>query len=295
MKKLILVVALIARAVTPSHAEPAPTIAIIDSGTNPALFSGNIAYEVCVLSSPRCPNGKSFMEGAGASQLPATTNKDLNHGTQMVSVALRVNPAAQIIPIRIVGMTPLGNADLYSLDDVKNALDWVITNRAKFNISAVSLSQGKVFTDCKVPVGLAQQIATLKSQNVPVLAATGNDGNRTSTFSPACLPDAVAVGATDNPSIGGGIEYNKKANPTIANYSNGAQGQTDFFLNGRWNVKTLDGSIKFTVGTSNATAAMAAWWVMNKKATFDDTFNSLMATTVDAKNSFITGKYLPLP
>jgi hypothetical protein len=40
---------------------------------------------------------------------------------------------------------------------------------------------------------------------------------------------------------------------------------------------------------------MAGWWLLNRKATFDETFNSLMATTVDAKNEFQTGKYVRLP
>jgi hypothetical protein len=78
------------------------SIAVIDTGTNSSLFKDSIATEVCVLSSYKCPNGKLFMEGAGAANLPATTNKDFNHGTQMISVITRVNSAAKIIPIRIV-------------------------------------------------------------------------------------------------------------------------------------------------------------------------------------------------
>ena len=57
----------------------------------------------------------------------------------------------------------------------------------------------------------------------------------------------------------------------------------------------LNGTLKFTAGTSGATAAMAGWWLLNRKATFDATYTSLMSTTVDAKNEFQTGRYLPLP
>jgi hypothetical protein len=296
MKKIFLVVALIAGLTTSAHAAPEPTIAIIDTGTNTSLFPNNIAYEVCILTSTKCPNGKLSMEGTGAANLPPTTSKDFNHGTQMISVALRVNPSAKIIPIRIVGMTPTGLPSLYSLNDVQNALKWVIDNREKYNIAVVSIAQGKVFAGCTVPAGMAESIATLKAANVPVVTAVGNDSNRTAVFSPACLPDAVAVGATDNPWPGTQpIEYDPKAAPYIARYSNGAQGQTDFFVNARWTAKMLDGSTKFTLGTSNATVVMASWWLLNRKSTFDETYNSLMASTVEAKNEFQTGRYIQLP
>lgn len=293
MKKLFIVLTLLAASVVPAHADPVQTIVVIDNGTNTALFGDRIAYEVCMLSAFKCPNGAQLMEGKGAAVLPPTTNKDFNHGTQMVSLVLRFNPNVKVIPIRIVGMTDKGNPALYYLDDVQNALNWVVTNRAKYNVAAVSISQGKVFAGCKVPAGMAQNIATLKAANVPVMAAVGNDSNRTAVFAPACLPDAVSVGATDNPWPGvQPIEYDKNASPYIARYSNGAQGQTDFFVNGRWNATLIDGSTKFTAGTSGATAVFAAWWVLNKKDTFDATFNALMATTKDAKNEFQTGKYV---
>ena len=277
-------------------ADTPPVIAIIDTGTKAELFPGSIVTEVCIVSSYTCPNGKLTMEGAGASNLAATKNKDLNHGTQLISIMLRVNPAAKIIPIRIVPVNRNGLPGLYSLADVKAALDWVIANRVKYNIAVVSLAQGRVFANCKVPAGMADQITALKKVDVPVIVSVGNDGNHTAVNSPSCLADSVAIGATDNPWPGvQPITYDEKARPYIARYSNGAQGQTDFFLNARWNVKQLDGSTKFTVGTSNATAAMAGYWLLNRKATFDETYASILAVTTDAKNEFISGKYIFIP
>lgn len=293
MKKLFIVLSLIASSIVPAHAETPQSIVVIDNGANTTLFGDRVAYEVCVLTSYKCPNGSTTMEGPGAAMLPPTNNKDFNHGTQMVSLVLRFNPNVKVIPIRIVGMTNIGNPGLYNLDDVQNALNWVVANRTKFNIAAVSISQGRVFPGCKVPAAMAPSIAALKAANVPVMASVGNNSDRTATFSPACLPDAVSVGATDNPWPGmEPIEYDKNAAPYIARYSNGAQGQTDFFVNGRWNTTSKDGSTKFIVGTSGAAAAFASWWVLNKKDTFDATFNALMATTIEAKNEFQTGRYV---
>jgi hypothetical protein len=297
MKRLItLLISVTLLGVVPVHAEPAPAVVVIDNGTNTSLFKDSIVYEVCLVSTRTCPNGKPTMEGTGAANLPLTTDKNFNHGTQMISLVLRFNPNAKIIPIRIVAMTATGTQAFYTLDDVQAALNWVVANRVKYNIAVVSLAQGAIFAGCKVPTGMAANIAALKAANVPVITAVGNNSSRTDVFAPACLPDTVSVGATDNPWPGlQPIEYDPKAAPYIARYSNGAQGQTDFFLNGRWNAKQLDGTLKFTTGTSGATAAMAGWWLMNRKETFDATFNALMATTIDAKNEFQTGKYVRLP
>jgi hypothetical protein len=57
----------------------------------------------------------------------------------------------------------------------------------------------------------------------------------------------------------------------------------------------LDGSTKFTVGTSNSTAVLAGWWLLNRKESFDATFNALMATTIETKNEFQTGRYIVIP
>jgi len=296
MKKIMLVLVLLTGLISPANAAGEPTIAIIDSGVNNSLFANNIAYEVCLMSIARCPNAQTSMEGPGAANTPATTDKVLNHGTQMASIVRAVNPSAKILPIRIVNQTPAGVAGLYSLDDVQNALNWIIANREKYNISVVLLAQGAVMGNCRVPAGMAQSIATLKAANVPVIAAAGNDSNKKTTQSPACLTDTVSVGATDNPWSGSEpYAYDPAAAPYIARYSNGAQGQVDFYLNARYYTTLTDGSQKFMVGTSNSSAALAGWWLLNRKATFDETFNAIMATTIEAKNELITGRYVRLP
>jgi hypothetical protein len=276
-------------------ADTPPSIAVIDVGTNSSLFTNAIATEVCVISSYKCPNGKLFMEGPGAANIAVTTNKEINHGTQMLSVVTMVNPSAKVIPIRIAGINPNGILGFYSLDDVKAALDWVITNRVKYNIAVVSLSQGRIFANCKVPTGMAAQIATLKAAQVPVITAVGNNADRTTVMAPACLTDTVAVGATDNPFPGvQPIAYDVNAVPYIARYSNGAQGQTDFFLNARWYTLQLNGTKRFTVGTSNAAAALSGYWLLNRKATFDETFASILATTTQIKNEFQSGPFITI-
>ena len=288
-----LVIAGVFGAQVPVHAaDPAPSIVVIDTGTDPALFPGKIVAEACFLEYYTCANGKSTMEGPGASYIAPTTNKDLTHGTQMLSIIAKVDPAANLIPIKIVERTAAGNPMLYTLASVKQALDWVIANRVKYNIAVVSLSQGGIKAGCRVPDGMVAQFATLKAVNVPVVVSIGNNSSKTDSNAPACIPDAVAVGGTDNP--WGGIQpiaWDSKAKPYIARYNN-VSPFVDFYANARWFTTNRDGSKKFIVGTSAATASVAGWWLLNRKESFDATYKYLSDNAGVASNEWFTGKYI---
>lgn len=287
MKRVMfLLVVLFGTTMVPIHAETPAAIAVIDTGTNTTLFKDSIVAEYCVLEFTTCPNGKPTMEGAGAANLPSTTYTQFDHGSQLISIMLKVNPNAKIIPIRIVGMNKNGSPALYTNQSVKMALDWVVVNAEKYNIKIVNVAQGAVFANCKVPAGTAENVAALKAKGVAVVAATGNAGNRTAINSIACLSDVISVGATDNPDPGvKGIAWDTKAVPYIARYSNG-NAQTSYYTNGRWYVTNNNGTIKFMVGTSNASAALAALFLTNRNP-----------VTTTASNEWLTGNYvfIPLP
>lgn len=292
MKRALASLVLLIGITVPAHADTPPSIAVIDTGTNTSLFADSIVAEACFVEYFTCPNGKQTMEGVGAANLPAFKSATLNHGTQMLSIIKKVNPSAKLVVIRIVGISPDGLQGLYTNKAVKMALDWVVANRVKYNISVVNVSQGSVLAGCQVPDGTAGVVATLKAVNVPVIAATGNNSNRTAINSIACLPDVVSVGATDNPDPGTtGKTYDPTAKPYIARYSNG-DNTVDFYLNGRWNVTNADGTVKFMVGTSNATASLSAFWLLNRKDSFDSTYKSFVTTT--ASNEWLTGKYISI-
>lgn len=292
MRKLLLGLILTAGLVSPVHAAE-PTAVLIDSGVNDALYSSNIVYEACFIENTLCGNGQHSMEGVGSAQQSPSKNMEVNHGEQMLSIMVKVNPSIKVIPIKIVGVTSLGNPYLYSLASVKSALDWTVANRTKFNISVVSISQGAIFAGCRVPDGLAQDIATLKANNVQVVVATGNDSNRTTMMSPACLPDSISVGATDNPWGGSQpIAWDSTAKPYIARYSNGNT-QTTLYANARWFVTNLDGTTKFMVGTSNATASVSAWVMLHKGVDYNSTYQNLIAgASGTASNEWLSGRYL---
>jgi hypothetical protein len=272
-----------------------PSVAIIDTGINTALFAGSVVDEVCILEWSLCPNGKNVMDGVGAANTGVQTALALTHGNEMASVITKVNPSIKIIPIRIVGITPNGLPYIYSNNAVKQGLDWVVANRVKFNIQAVNVSQGKIFPGCTLPAGTQADIDALRSANVAVIAATGNDSNRTAVMSIACAPGVIAIGATDNPDPGvSGKSYDPKAKPYIARYSNG-NAATDFYLNGRWYALQPNGKQKFTVGTSIATAAFTGWYTLNFKGSITATYQYLVGTATVASNEWLSGKYLFVP
>jgi hypothetical protein len=294
MKKFLFLLTLALLPINSVQASTPQAVAIIDSGVNTALFN-NIITEVCILEYSNCPNNKPTMEGVGAANTGVQTNLTLTHGTEMASIINKVNPSVNLIPIRIVGITDKGNPYIYSNSAVKMALDWVVANYVKYNITAVNVSQGKIFAGCSVPDGTAQDVAILKAHNVAVIAATGNDSNRTAIDSIACLPDVVSVGATDNPDSGtSGKAYDPTAKPYIARYSNG-NAQTSFYLNARWYTTQPNGTQKFMVGTSNSTAALTGWWTLNRQATWTATYNLIASTAKVASNEWLTGKYIQLP
>ena len=275
----------------PVSAAPAGTVAVIDVGANTSLFS-KIVTEVCIVEMLACPNGKSFMEGKGAADTGVPKNKTIDHGTNMLSIIAKVNPEIGLIPIRIVATTPAGNPGLYTNGAVKSALDWVAANRVKYNIVAVSVSQGKIFAGCGVPAGTSDVVEALKANGVPVIAAAGNNSDQKNMMSIACLASVISVGATDNPDPGtSGIAFCRSCAPTIARYSNG---NPTFYLNGRWYVTQGDGSTKFTVGTSNATAALAGWWTLNSKGSYVETLAFLNASATSASGTDRIGKFISL-
>ena len=284
MKKALLIGVILFGNLIPAQAEPPAAIAVIDTGTNTALFKDSIVAEYCVVEYTTCPNGKPTMEGIGAANLPATTYTQFDHGAQMISVMLKVNPSAKIVPIRIVGMNKNGSPALYTNQSVKLALDWVVANAEKYNIKIVNVSQGAIFAGCKVPTGTTENVAALKAKGVLVVAATGNAGNRTAMDSIACLPDVISVGATDNPDPGvSGKAWDPKAKPYIARYSNG-NAATSYYTNARFYVTNNNGTTKFMVGTSNASAALSALFLTNRNP-----------ETTTASNEWLTGRYVFIP
>jgi hypothetical protein len=309
-KKLImaLVATLITLPLSAKAAEPTqnqlPTIAIIDTAldTSLSLFKDRIAYEVCIVEFETCPNGKPFMEGPGASVLPANiiTKFGLDHGTQMASLAVKTNMTVKIVFIRIAGVNPNNGAPKpRSEKTLDAALDWVIANHSKFNIQAVSMSQSTYnVTRPTLPFYMSApgtdycpkypaselKVNQLLSLGIPSFFPTGNNSDRSRISWPACIPSSIAIGAAWN--------YGE-----WASYSNNDPKLVDFYSRGNNEVLGPNNKISFVNGTSGSTVIAATSWATVKSAkpnlTYAQLYELLAKTSTLAKGT-VNGKIIDL-
>ena len=167
-------------------------IAIVDSGvdtTHPDLDGKKVLAFQTFVSYPdsSCPPLKS------------TPYDDNGHGTHVASIAAGegdanaahtgVAPGAAIVSLKIFDCTGSGY-----VSDADLALDWMITNRAKYGIDVANLSWGSYPTDGTDLTSILVNRAT--AAGIIVAAAAGNAGDGLgSVSSPGSARYAVTVGA----------------------------------------------------------------------------------------------------
>jgi len=273
-----------------------PTIAILDTALDTSLpiFKDRIVFEACVTQWSSCPNGLSEMEGTNSSVLPANvmSNNGFEHGTQMASIAVATNPNVKIVFVRVIGASTQGLRQSSGEETVYKALDWVIRNKEKFNIQAVSMSLGHTGARSsgadycpKTPI-TESKIKSLIDSNVPVFFPVGNNRDYQRIDWPACIPSSIAVGAT-------------MPAETIAIYSNYDPLLTDFFAQGTLKATTVGGSVINVAGTSASTVIAATSWATIKSAkphlTYSQVYDLISATSKPTYNSKIpSGKLINL-
>ena len=267
-----------------------PTIAILDTALDTSLpiFKDKILFEACVTQWSSCPNGLSEMEGTNSSTLkPEWISKNgFDHGTQIASIAVATNPNVKIVFVRIIGANVNGLRQATGEATVYNALDWVIRNKDKFNIQAVSMSQGHSAgrnpdpNYCPSTPITEGKINQLMTAGVPVFFPTGNARNYSKIDWPACIPSSVAIGAT-------------MPAETIAIYSNHDPLLTDFFALGQVKATNPGGKVVNVGGTSAATVIAATQWATIKASkphlTYSQIYDLISKTSKPTYNSKITG------
>jgi len=267
MKKLsfaLFIAVLFAAGLTPAAQAVTPkTLVIIDSGIAADLpwVKEILVDEACFIEYGRCPNGQSTMSGKGSAALPVVTIKDkaMSHGTQMASVAYQIDPTTKLVVIRIVGMSNKGYANTYTTRAVTKALTWVNANADRLNIGAVSVSVGRSYKEatCPIEFELQTQVRNLAARDIPVVAATGNGSNRFKVDYPACVPEVIAIGATDTRYSMRNIQGWVYPIMLISN-----QGRDlDFYTLGRYATTNIYDVKEISLGTSSATVAFASYLV----------------------------------
>jgi len=267
-----------------------PAVAILDTGIDTSLpaFQGKIIQEVCILEWTTCPNGKSFMEGTGSASMPANliASNGFDHGTLMTSVFVKTNPDVNIVFIKIIGNTSSGMRQNAGEAAVYNALNWVKANASKYNIQAVTMSQGMhnlgpAGTDyCpKTPV-TQQSVKDLIAIGIPTFFPSGNGRDYLRIDWPACLDESISVGHVD--------QQNE-----ISTSSNNDTVKLDFFAPGFFTIAGPGNVSKNIAGSSAAIQVAGAQWIKLKAAkpayTYDQLLTALRSTassTVGRQGTF---------
>jgi len=283
MKKLASVIVGLSLAlvgVSPAQADDKPTVVIIDSGFDTSKVKP--IAEVCVLTMKFCPNGTTFDESIGASnanrEMSKNGQREWNHGTVMADIVRQINPNANLIFIRNAFVNSRGAVNIGGIKEFNLSMDWVIKNKEKYNISAVSFSRGQIAwtkksTTCPIDATTQNQIVTLQNLGVATVMPAGNDRNKKNIGYPACISEAIAIS---------GI-YSQNYTPKIFStyretFGTNSGAATDFFAYG--NFTTVVG--KVAESTSASTAAFAGYWSKVSNGNYLETYSKI-ASTMTAK------------
>ena len=246
-------------AISQASGADAPVLAILDTAIDTSLpnLQGKIVGEVCILEYALCPNGTNFQEGSGSASMSSDLiiKNGFDHGTLMASTAVQYNPNLKILFIKIIANTPEGLRKPTGESTISAALFWLRENAAKYNVKAVSISQGssgmlgKAGTDyCPTFPRTVTAVQSLNAMSIPVFSASGNARDYSRIDWPSCITDVVSVGAVDQ--IG-----------EITSYSNNDSALLDFFALGNMPAVGPGNITKNIAGTSSATQVAAATYL----------------------------------
>ena len=252
------------------------SVAVLDSGYDSGHpdLAGDLAGEACFCSGGGgcCPGGGTAESGTGAAE------DDHGHGTNVTGVitsGAAANgfagteaptggaPAAKIIAIKVLD----DNNSFCCVSDVIAGLEYLINNHPEVRVVNMSLG-----TDARFPgncdsatsytMGFAAAIDTLRANGVMTFVSTGNNGSGVDMQVPACVGNAISVGAVwdaaeGSPSVLGCSESGTTADQVTC-FSNSSS-TTDLFAPGAWVTSTgMGGGASTYAGTSQAAPIAAA-------------------------------------
>jgi hypothetical protein len=120
------------------------------------------------------------------------------HGTNVAGIVLGVAPATKVLALDVFDGASGSSSVILS------AVDWVLQNRATYNIVAMNLSLGSgLFSSACSNDVFASAMNAARAAGILPVAATGNSGSASSVGSPSCVPSVLSVGAVHDASYGG--------------------------------------------------------------------------------------------
>lgn len=261
-------------------------IAVLDSGIQSShdWIIGRTLIPGACFSTPdgtwrsQCPGGVSATTASGSGsycQGPGLFSDVCAHGTHVAGISAGSGPTSIIGPL--VSMAP--QAQLYSIQiyaaddygissdsaDILRALHHVYDMRNAYKFAAVNISSSALLysSNCDKEWAITYQaVQRLKNIGIPVVAATGNLGDKYRISWPACLSNIVAVAASTDGKNDYGVVSADAPKDDVAAFSNTSP-QTALFAPGHNILSSMysPSSHNFTAlwtGTSMATPSVAS-------------------------------------
>src|SRR4051794_15572352 len=173
---------------TTYYSASTPTIAVVDSGIQ-----------------NRADFGNRLLASVNLSTIPGNSSNDdqRGHGTFVAGIAAGAapdlagaSPTARLVSIKVIDAN--GQA---KTSDIINACQWILDNKAKYNIRVANFSLHSSYSTNFYRDPLDQAVEKLWFNGVTVVAAAGNYGVATGPsgvkYSPGNDPFVITVGAVD--------------------------------------------------------------------------------------------------
>src|SRR5438045_8319754 len=177
------------------------------------------------------------------------TDDPYGHGTHVASLAAGNNHIANIDitgvarNANLINLRVLNSSGIGSASATLGALDWVMPNKATYNIRVVNMSVGMPAIDSYMNDPLCRAVRRLVDAGVVVVVAAGNNGKDSSgnklygrIHSPANEPSAITVGATNT------LGTDARLDDRVATFS--SRGPTRSFWTDASGVKHYDNLVK---------------------------------------------------
>ena len=270
-------------------------VAVLDNGFDSShpFLRGKIIAEGCFSLAGECPGGEKVVIAPGAAKPACET---CNHGTHVAGIVggsrLKLSNGEVIQgvapDVKIVALKVL-DANNGSVVPVLLALDWLYSLSQKMPLSAINLSLGskeqayEQQCDQVMPV-FYELFQRFRQLGTAVFVASGNDSYSHAISAPACVSNAISVGAVGKQ---GAVAYYSNANKFLNVLAPG--GMMKKSAEGGIVSSVPGGGFGYSQGTSMAAPHVAGAWALLKsdypQASYAQLYEALISSAPKVRDN----------